>query len=131
MAEDTLYASPELVSLYCYVNKETDAVEAILSFDLFGIASRQEGTWKSLSRTDPDLVNYLNSGNYDIYKIDWDKEPIIDADPADESAWEHQLVQAWDNEEALVSGDLEKYAHKIAVELEESTAETVDTTKEQ
>lgn len=130
MAEDNLYASPELISLYCYVNKETDTVEAILSFDIFGIGSRLEGVWKPISRTDPDLLNYLNSGTYRVFKIDWDKEPITGADPADESAWDHQLVQAWDNEETLMSGDLDKYAHEINVELEEDAAGTAEAPKE-
>ena len=123
MAEDTKYADSELVSLYCYVNKDTGIVDAILTFNLFGNAIRKNSEWDLVPRTDPELVGYLNSEDYDVWKIDWDKEPIIGADPANDSEWEHQLVAAWDNGEKLQASDLEKYAHKINVEFDDSTQE--------
>jgi hypothetical protein len=116
MAEETIYEVPQLVTLYCYVNKETDVVEAIMSFDIFGIGKREDKTWKDVKQTDPDLVNYLNSNNYRTFKIDWGKEPIIDADPKDEAAWEHQLVAAWDAGQSLTADDLSKYADEITYE---------------
>ena len=120
MAEDNKYADPELVSLYCYVNKETAKVDAIITFNLFGTAIRQDGEWELTPRTDEKLASYLNSETYDVWKIDWDKEPIIDPNPANEQEWEHQLVQAWDNGENIEAADLEKYARKINIELEDS-----------
>ena len=123
MAEDTKYADSELVSLYCYVNKDTGIVDAILTFNLFGNAIRKNSEWDLVPRTDPELVGYLNSEDYDVWKIDWDKEPIIGANPASDSEWEHQLVTAWDNGEKLQASDLEKYAHKINVEFDDSTQE--------
>lgn len=123
MAEDTKYADSELVSLYCYANKETGTVDAIITFNLFGTAMRRDGEWVLVPRTDEELVSYLNSEDYDVWKIDWDKEPIINPNPANGQEWEHQLVQAWDNGEKLEANDLEKYAHKINVELESSNQE--------
>jgi hypothetical protein len=130
MAEELKYADSEMVSLYCYVDTVTDTVDAILTFNLFGMATRLEGKWQIISREDPEITDYLNNENYDVWKIDWDKEPIIDADPADENAWEHQLVQAWDKEEKLTSGDLEKYAHKINIVVEDAPSKTTDSSEE-
>jgi|TARA_B110000285_G_C14732412_1_gene427048 hypothetical protein len=130
MAEELKYADSEMVSLYCYVDTVADTVDAILTFNLFGMATRLEGKWQIISREDPEITDYLNNENYDVWKIDWDKEPIIDADPADENAWEHQLVQAWDKEEKLTSGDLEKYAHKINIVVEDAPSKTTDSSEE-
>jgi hypothetical protein len=130
MAEELKYADSEMVSVYCYVDTVNDTVDAILTFNLFGMATRLEGKWQIISREDPEITDYLNNENYDVWKIDWDKEPIIDADPTDENAWEHQLVQAWDKEEKLTSGDLEKYAHKINIVVEDAPSKTTDSSKE-
>tara|TARA_B110000977_G_C11071299_1_gene489641 strand:+ start:1033 stop:1425 length:393 start_codon:yes stop_codon:yes gene_type:complete len=130
MAEELKYADSEMVSVYCYVDTVNDTVDAILTFNLFGMATRLEGKWQIISREDPEITDYLNNENYDVWKIDWDKEPIIDADPTDENAWEHQLVQTWDKEEKLTSGDLEKYAHKINIVVEDAPSKTTDSSKE-
>ncbi len=130
MAEELKYADSEMVSVYCYVDTVNDTVDAILTFNLFGMATRLEGKWQIISREDPEITDYLNNENYDVWKIDWDKEPIIDADPTDENAWEHQLVQTWDKEEKLTSGDLEKYAHKINIAVEDAPSKTTDSSKE-
>ena len=113
MDEESKYADSELVSVYCYVNIHDGTVDAILTFNLFGMATRLEGKWQIISREDPEISDYLNNENYDVWKIDWDKEPIIDADPADENAWEHQLVQAWDKGEPIDAKLLEIYAFKL------------------
>jgi hypothetical protein len=123
MAETNKYADSELISIYCYVNKDTDIVDAILTFNLFGNAIRKDGDWQLVPRTDPELVGYLNEENYNVWKVDWSKAPIIDADPTDGAAWEHQLVQAWDEGRRLKSSDLKMYARKINVELESSNQE--------
>jgi hypothetical protein len=116
MAEEFIYEVPQLVTLYCYVNKETNEVEAIMTFDIFGMGKREDKAWKNIEQTDPELVNYLNSNNYRTFKIDWDKEPIIDADPKDEAAWEHQLVAAWDAGKTITVDDLNRYADEITYE---------------
>lgn len=119
MAENTSkYAETELVSLYCYVDKGTGAVKAIISFNLFGTAIREDNDWKFTPRTSEELVEYLN-GDYDVWKIDWEKEPIIDADPKDFEAAEHQLVKAWDSGESITEEDLQKYARKLETVFED------------
>lgn len=123
MAEDSKYADSEFASIYIYVNKETDAVEAIFTFNLIGMGIRKDSDWDMVTRQDPVVDKYINSGDYDVWKVDWDKEPIIDADPADESAWDHQLVQAWDKGETIDKSMLEKYAHQLEIVIEDSDQE--------
>ena len=82
------------------------------------MATRVDGEWDIVSREDPPIADYLNNEKYDVWKIDWDKEPIIDADPADENAWEHQLVQAWDKGEPIDAKLLEIYAFRPDLRVE-------------
>jgi hypothetical protein len=115
MADETLYAPSDPITLYCYVNKKTGLVEAIISYSLFGMMTRQKGDWQILSRTDPDLIKYLNSGDYRTFRVDWDKEPVAagNLDPADDNAWEHQLVQIWDTNTPISVKTLEPYTHEV------------------
>jgi len=123
MAEDSKYVDSEPVSIYVYVNKGTDEVDAIFTFNLIGTGIRRNSEWDMVTRQDPVVDKYLNSEKYDVWKVDWEKEPIIDADPADKNAWEHQLVQAWDKGEKIDTPMLEKYASQLEVVLEDSKQE--------
>lgn len=133
MAEQTLDNPSDMITLYCYVNKETDLVEAIVAYSLFGMNIRKDGDWQILKRTDPDLVNYLNSGDYKTFRVDWDKEPVVaaDLDPADDNAWEHQLVQSWDKGEKLTSKDLAPYTHEVNTSAAEPRDPAIDTDSEE
>lgn len=115
MADDTLYAPSDPITLYCYVNKQTGLVEAIMAFSIFGITTRMNSDWEVIDRTNPDLIKYLNSGDYRTFRVDWDKEPTPAGtlDPDDENAWEHQLVQIWDAGDPISVKTLEPYTHEV------------------
>jgi hypothetical protein len=132
MAEQTLDNPSDMITLYCYVNKDTDLVEAIVAYSLFGMNIRQNGDWAILKRTDENLVKYLNSGDYKTFRVDWDKDPVpaADLDPADDNAWEHQLVQAWDKGEKLTSKDILPYSHEINASPAEPRDPEIDSSEE-
>ena len=113
MAEESKYVDDGPVSIYIYVNKESDLVEAIFTFNIVGMAIRRDNDWDVITRQDPAFNRYVNSDNYAVWKVDWSKEPIIDADPADESAWDHQIVQAWDLGIRFHSQSLQQYATRV------------------
>jgi hypothetical protein len=123
MAEDTKYIDNEPVSIYLYVSKDTETVDAIFTFNVVAMAIRRNNAWDVVTRKDPEFDQYINTEDYDVWKVDWSKGPIIDADPSDESAWDHQLVQSWDKDEKLTSSELEKYANKVEVVIEEPNQE--------
>jgi len=126
MSEQTQDQPSDLITLYCYVNKKTNLVEAIVAYSIFGMNIRADGDWQILKRTDPNLVEYLNSGDYRTFRIDWDKDPVpaADLDSANDEEWEHQLVQMWDKGEKISADDIAKYGHEV------NTSAAVDRTPE-
>jgi len=126
MAEQIQDQPSDLITLYCYVNKKTNLVEAIVAYSLFGMNIRVNSDWEILKRTDPKLAEYLNSDDYRTFRVDWDLEPTpaADLDPENDEEWEHQLVQMWDKGEPISTNDLTKYSHEV------NTSAAVDRTPE-
>lgn len=104
-----------MITLYCYVNKNTSKTEAIVAYSILGMTVRRDKQWIQIMRDDADLVKYLNSGEYRTFELDWDLDPLQGADPADEQAWEHTLVQKLDKGEEVTVEDLEKYGKEINI----------------
>lgn len=104
----------EMVSLFCVLDQRINAVVGILNFSGgFGFAVRTERTWKTLSKESQAFEEYFFNPNLRVFQIDWQIEPIIDADPADEGAWEHQLVQAWDQSGSISIEEMAKYSFEV------------------
>jgi hypothetical protein len=125
MADESIYEVPKLFSIYLYVGKESDKVEAIMGYTIFGLSNRKDSRWMPVKQTDPIIEEFINSNNYRTFEVDWSKEPIIDADPKDEAAWEHQLVAAWDAGQPLTSEDMAKYADEVTFEVSPRDPEVV------
>jgi len=98
-----------MINMYCYVNEATKKVEALATYSLFGVSFRKESDWFPVDGTDKDLIKYLNSGDYQLYRIPW-TTPDEMPDPKDKRAWEHPLVNKWDDGDELTGADLDEYA---------------------
>lgn len=127
MAEDTKYTDDEPVSIYFYVDKDTGVVDAVFTFNLVAMAIRRDETWDTVTREEPEFSKYINSNDWDVWKFDWDKGEedvnVDDLDPADPSAWDPKIVQAWDKGEKIDTAMLEKYANQVEVDNTEPDQE--------
>jgi len=124
MAEDTKYVDAEPVSIYFYVDKKTGLVDAILTFNLIGMAIRRYNTWDTITRKDSEFDKYVN-GDWDLWKFDWDKDEDVPegADPAGERAWDPELIKNWDDGVEIDTKMLGEYAYKIDNTIEEDDQE--------
>lgn len=124
MAEDTKYVDAEPVSIYFYVDKKTGLVDAILTFNLIGMAIRRDDTWDTITREDSEFDKYVN-GDWDLWKFDWSKDEGVPegADPADEKAWDPELIKNWDDGAEIDTEMLGEYAYKIDNTIEEDDQE--------
>lgn len=127
MAEDTKYIDDEPVSIYFYVNKDTGVVDAIFTFNLIAMAIRRDNTWDTITREEPEFGEYINSNNWDVWKLEWGKgeEDIkaADLDPEDAAAWDPTPIQAWDRGEQIDTEMLKKYAYQVEVNNTEPNQE--------
>ena len=116
MAKESKYTDDEPVSIYFYVDKETGIVDAIFTFNIIAMAIRRDNTWDTITRKEPEFGKYINSTDWDVWKLDWSKgdgDKVVDLDPADESAWDPALIQAWDKGEPINVELLDTYAYKL------------------
>lgn len=112
MANAESFDLDSVATLYCYVNDSKGKVEALTLYGLTGLFFRRNADWFPIERTDKDLIDYLNSGKYSAYRIDWEELTEM-PDPADKRAWEHTLVNQWDDGEDILIAQLEEYGHLI------------------
>lgn len=110
MAEKRTINLSVLPTIYFYVNKDTEAVEYVSMYSIFGITVRPKGSkWTMGTRTD---LEKFYSDQYQIWSYDWANEDdtpgsgaAISAD--DEDEWDTELVQAWGRGEDLTKADIE------------------------
>lgn len=111
MAEEQKYRVSAEPTIYFYVNKETEMVEYVSMYTIFGITVRPKGeSWTSGSRTD---LNKYYSSKYEIWSYDWDNSDDApgsgsNLDPADEDSWEIEPVQVWAKGGDLTRSDIEE-----------------------
>ena len=103
MAEDfQVSAEP---TIYFYVNKQTEQVEGIYMFSIFGIMTREKGQdWRIGSREEQALKDFIDSRDkYDVHAFDWSTDVLLakDSDPEDDEEWNPQVIQAWGKGEDL------------------------------
>jgi hypothetical protein len=116
-----MYADAEPVSIYFYVKRGTGIVDAIFTFNIIAMAIRRNNTWDTITREDPEFGTYVNSNDWDVWKLDWSKgggDEVVDLYPADESGWNPALIQAWDKGEPIDTNLLDIYAFKVDTIIE-------------
>ena len=121
VAKETKYADAEPVSIYFYVDRVTGIVDAIFMFSITAMAIRRFNTWDTITREEPEFRIYINSNDWDVWKLDWSKGgggEVVDLDPADESAWDPALIQAWDKGGPIDTNLLDIYAFKTDLIIE-------------
>jgi hypothetical protein len=118
-----------MVTLYAYANDDSGKVEALALYGLTGMFLRKEEDWFPVDRTNEELLNYLNSGKYSVYRLDWEDLKEV-PDPSDKRAWEHALVNKWDDGDEITTDDLEKYGHKIGSGEVEDRDSSIDSEEE-
>lgn len=123
MAEEKFELSGD-PTIYFYVDKDTDQVDGIYMFSMFGIMGRPKGEdWDVASRKEEPLKSYITSPDkYEIYSFDWSTDVLLakDSDPDDDEEWNPELIQAWGRGEALSKDDILPFSRMI------SSEETVD-----
>lgn len=102
-------------TIYFYVNTETDMVDFVSMYNLFGIVVHPKGEkWTAAGRSDLDPYY---SEKYDIWAYDWDNEDDTpgsgDFDPDNEAEWEIEPVQRWARGEDLTKADVEAFARLV------------------
>jgi hypothetical protein len=111
-------------TIYFYVDKDTDQVDGIYMFSMFGIMGRPKGEdWDVASRKEEPLNSYITSPEkYDIYSFDWSTDILLakDSDPDDDEEWNPELIKAWGRGEDLSKDDILPFSRMI------SPGETVD-----
>lgn len=116
MAEEQDFQVSAEPTIYFYVNNETEMVDYISMYSIFGITVRPKGKkWTSGTRS--DLDPYYNS-NYEIWSYDWSNEDDTpgsgaDLEPDDDESWEIEPVQRWGRGEDLDKADVESYANLV------------------
>jgi hypothetical protein len=116
MAKEPSYTDDEPISIYFYVDRVTGIVDAIFTFNIIAMAIRRDNTWDTITREESEFDKYINSNDWDVWKLDWSKgggDEVVDLDPADESAWDPALIQAWDKGESIGVELLDTYAYKL------------------
>lgn len=102
-----------MIDVFFFVSEETERVVDICSTGLgMGTWFRRNAEWQLYDRHDLPIKSFSTPGRL-IYQVDWDREPITDADPSDESAWDHQIIQMWDKGIAAPEEYLLKYAFLV------------------
>lgn len=123
MAEEKFELSGD-PTIYFYVDKDTDQVDGIYMFSMFGIMGRPKGEdWDVASREEEPLKSYITSPDkYEIYSFDWSTDVLLakDSDPDDDEEWNPELIQAWGRGEALSKDGILPFSRMI------SSEETVD-----
>jgi hypothetical protein len=116
MAKEPSYTDDEPISIYFYVDRVTGIVDAIFTFNIIAMAIRRDNTWDTITREESEFDKYINSNDWDVWKLEWSKgggDEVVDLDPADESAWDPALIQAWDKGESIGVELLDTYAYKL------------------
>lgn len=72
-----------------------------------------EGFQGFLRKNSPLWEQYCFSPKYRTFQADWDKEPINDADPEDEDAWKHQLINMLELGLIVTVDEVTKYAFEV------------------
>lgn len=111
MAEEKKYQVSAEPTVYFYVNKETEAVEFVSMYTIFGITVRPKGeSWGMGTR---GMLDKYYSADYEIWSYDWDNEDDTPGsgaalDPDDDDDWDIELVQQWGRGEDLTRLDIEE-----------------------
>ena len=96
------------------VHSEKMRLVDALSHVVEGVFShRRDGEDKILLKNSPLWEEYLFSPKFRTFQADWAIEPIIDADPADAYAWQHQLVKMLDLGLKVSGDEVAKYAFEV------------------
>jgi hypothetical protein len=123
MAEEQFELSGD-PTIYFYVDKETEQVDGIYMFSMFGIMGRIKGEdWEIASRAEEPLNGYITSPEkYTVYAFDWDTDILLaeDSDPDDDEEWNPVVIQAWGRGEDLSVDDISGFSRVI------SAGESVD-----
>lgn len=103
-------------TIYFYVNKESEQVEYVSMYALFGITVRPKGE-KWVAGTRDDLEPYYTE-KYEIWSYDWSNEDDTpgsgaDLDPEDEDSWEIEPVQKWAKGEDISREEISKLARLV------------------
>lgn len=126
MADESLFEVSLTPTIYYFVDRDTDEVAGIHMYSIFGMGKMDPEIqdWRPTSREDEDFIN-LYTGNYDMYKYEWDSEEYEMVDPEDVTDWYPTTAKAFGRGETVTAEDLAPYAKKINSELLPATDEDV------
>jgi hypothetical protein len=116
MAAEQEYRVSAEPTIYFYVNKNSDQVEYVSMYTIFGITVRPKGQgWTMGTRS--DLAKYYSS-EYEIWSYDWENSDDTpgsgaDLDPDDEDSWEIEPVQLWAKGRDLTKEDIQEYCRMV------------------
>lgn len=116
MAEEQEYSISAEPTIYFYINKETEFVEYVSMYTIFGITVREKGKkWVMGSRD--DLEKYY-SPEYEIWSYEWDNSDDTPGsgaglDPENEDDWEISPVQDWAKGVDLKRADIEEVSRLV------------------
>lgn len=114
MANNTDFVASAAPTIYFYVNKNSEQVDFVSMYTIFGITVRPKGKpWTMGTRSDLDPY-YTN--DYEIWMYDYDSEEEFDVaelDPEDDDSWEVPPVQTWAKGDDLSREDVSKVARLV------------------
>lgn len=101
------------ILIFVVHSKTKRLVDALTHIDEGVFIHLPDGKEGFLRKNSPLWEQYCFSPEYRTVQADWDKEPIIDADPEDEDAWKHQLVNKLELGLIVTADEVAKYGFEV------------------